>query len=191
MQKILFVCEANLTRSPAAQQILESKYAGRYQVESAGLIVPPMRHLLPETAEAMGRMGMKPQGHVPKKVSRELLEASDIVFCFENRHVDALQNICPSLDGRVTTLSAFVGANQEIPPPGFRINEFPAYGALRLLPEAVRCAAYFVLCRTDPRDKEGVIREHMRVVRRIEQYVDTAVQKLARAEESGNKILNR
>lgn len=87
MPSILFVCTGNIFRSPTAEYALKARLApgSPLQVSSAGTIALP-QEMHPDVRAYLMRRGMDPSRHRQRKVSAELLRASDLVIAMSTDH---------------------------------------------------------------------------------------------------------
>ena len=116
--KVLFLCEGNYSRSPAADAILKSFAIPNVESGSAGLTdwgagKPP--NLLLE--KALAEVGVKPATHNPHLVTEaELLEAR-IIFVMESRHESIMRREHLAHYPKVKLLSELSGELADIPNP--------------------------------------------------------------------------
>jgi protein-tyrosine phosphatase len=61
--------------------------------------------------------GLNLSTHVARRVTRELLEQSDLVLVMEREHLEAIHEEWPALDGRVHLLSRMAGEVGEVEDP--------------------------------------------------------------------------
>lgn len=76
--EVLFVCVHNAGRSQMAAALLDHHAAGRVRVRSAGS--DPADEINPAVAEAMTEIGLDLSKEFPKPLSREAVEAADVVI---------------------------------------------------------------------------------------------------------------
>ncbi len=85
--RVLFVCTANISRSPYAerQAALLSATASTDPLRTASAGVPgfPGRGMDPAMAEELRARGGDPLGHVSRCLTREILDGADVVLTFE------------------------------------------------------------------------------------------------------------
>jgi arsenate reductase (thioredoxin) len=77
MPEVLFVCVHNAGRSQMAAALLDHHGKGRVTVRSAGSA--PADHLNPDVLTAMAELGLDLAQERPKRLSREAVEAADVV----------------------------------------------------------------------------------------------------------------
>ncbi len=88
--QILFVCTANICRSPAAEAIARSRFGeAQFTFRSAGFLEVG-RPIEPDMAKALDRIGVVAGPHRSSVVDAELVESSALILTMEARHV---QNI--------------------------------------------------------------------------------------------------
>lgn len=76
--EVLFVCVHNAGRSQMAAALLDRHAAGRIRVRSAGSA--PADEVNPAVVLAMAEIGIDITGEVPKQLSTEAVERSDVVI---------------------------------------------------------------------------------------------------------------
>jgi protein-tyrosine-phosphatase len=123
MPSVLFVCTANVCRSPMASAIFAKIIAQRgnphdWRIESAGTWaaegIPAVQNTQ-LTLSALYKLDI--QEHRSRCVNRELLSSFDLILTMEKGHKEALQIEFPDLAGRVYLLSEMVGEDKEIDDP--------------------------------------------------------------------------
>ncbi len=94
--QILFVCTANICRSPAAEAIARDRFGEqRFRFRSAGFLEKG-RIFEPDMAKAVAKLGVNISGdHESSVIDTEMLHASSLVLTMEARHV---QNIVIEAD---------------------------------------------------------------------------------------------
>jgi protein-tyrosine phosphatase len=87
MPSILFVCTGNIFRSMTAEYALKARLAPRspIRVSSAGTLAMP-QEMHPDIRAYLVQRGMDPSQHYQRKVSAELLHATDLVIAMSTDH---------------------------------------------------------------------------------------------------------
>jgi len=111
MFKILVVCTANICRSPAGQQFLRQRLAGRdVVIDSAGTLA-----LDGNAADATIREMMIERGHpeIEAHRSRALMPSHlsqyDLVLCMERDHVERVQRLSPYASNKTRLFGQWEG----------------------------------------------------------------------------------
>lgn len=119
---VLFVCTANICRSPMAAALFNALAEERglpYRAESAGVAALEGAGMAPYALEALAELGIRDAGHRARQLSGELLEGADLVLAMGPRHVREIErSFGPS--GKVYTLRGYAGEDrdgEEIPDP--------------------------------------------------------------------------
>ena len=108
--RVLFVCTANICRSPMAEAIFDALVSDRdmpYEARSAGtaaLVGEPIAH---HAGEALEEVGVYSAGHRARQVDAAMLEEADLVLAMTPRHASTLRRLSPSSAGKVHTLPGY------------------------------------------------------------------------------------
>lgn len=124
-QSILVVCTGNICRSPIGERLLRQHLPGK-QVTSAG-IFGLEGHPADAEAQAVAlRHGVSLEGHVARKVTRGLLQKSDLILVMEPEHLRFIAVLAPENRGK----SLFFGQwleTRDIPDPYRKSHEIYEY----------------------------------------------------------------
>lgn len=110
--KVLFVCTANICRSPMAASWFRKRAAtsglAHVAVDSAGIPGLKGRPAAPEVVSLLRPLGCDDLlSHRSREVRASDLASSDLVLAMELRHIEALHARFPDYDERVLLLRAF------------------------------------------------------------------------------------
>lgn len=120
MNSVIFVCTANICRSPMAMGLLRNRVAlqaGEWRIESAGTWAS-----YGEPAAGRGQLALQAYGidlsdHRSRPVTAELLAGFNLILTMERGHKEALRAEFPSLARRVYLLSEMIGQFFDIHDP--------------------------------------------------------------------------
>lgn len=121
--RVLFVCTANICRSPMAECILDALAQDRgfeVRTSSAGTAALVGEPMDPSARRVLEEVGIYPNGHRARQVDAGMLEASDLVLAMTPEHARALLRLSPEAADRVYTLPGYAsgGPDREgIPDP--------------------------------------------------------------------------
>jgi protein-tyrosine-phosphatase len=120
MKSVLFVCTANMCRSPLAQGLFQAALAANAQdwrVESAGIDAIEGSPASQKTLHILGERGIDLSAHRARQIDRSLMEQFDLILVMEHRHKAILQSRFPQFAAKVFLLSEMVGDENEIADP--------------------------------------------------------------------------
>ncbi|MCX6034013.1 MAG: hypothetical protein NTV38_03410 [Chloroflexi bacterium] len=123
MPSILFVCTANLYRSPLAAAFLRDELkdeldAKEWVIDSAGTWTEIGTSIHSQTIEDAHRFGLDVRSHKSKQVSAGLLSRYDLILVMEKGHKEALLIEFPGQSKKIHLLSEVVdGHPYDIPDP--------------------------------------------------------------------------
>ena len=141
-RKVLFVCRANVCRSPMAEAIFNAVAEDRgltYRAASAGVAALVGEDMAPSARVALEEVGIHAWEHRARQVGEAMLREADLVLAMSPRQVATLRRRLGAPPGRVYTLPEYaLGATPEegIPDPyGHTMTAFRA--SVRQLLECV------------------------------------------------------
>ena len=106
-KKVLFVCRANVCRSPMAEALfnalVEEKPGLRWRAESAGVAALTGEDITPKARAALEEVGIYAEGHRVRQVTEAMLEGSGLVLVMSPRQVAALHREFGGLLGKSTS----------------------------------------------------------------------------------------
>ena len=122
-RQILFVCTANVCRSPMAEAIFNALAEERglaWRAESAGVAALVGEDITPNARAALDEVGIYANEHLARQVSEAMLGEADLVLAMGPQHVATLRRRFGDLSKRVYALPQYaLGAPPEegIPDP--------------------------------------------------------------------------
>ena len=114
--RLLFVCTGNTCRSPMAEGLAKKILRERLnckdgnelrhlaEIESAGIFGATGMPATPEAALAARAHGVDISRHRSQKLTSELIQAADMVFCMTDYHVEQVRRLSPSSAEKVFRL---------------------------------------------------------------------------------------
>jgi protein-tyrosine phosphatase len=109
---ILFVCTANLCRSPMAEAVTEHLVGKQFpgacvRAESAGLDVPEGLVTPHEVAEVLGERGVSFRPRGPQTLTAGMLDSADLILTAERSQRGRVVRLAPSAMHQTFTLGEF------------------------------------------------------------------------------------
>lgn len=121
MPSVLFVCTANIIRSPSAEAIFRKLVDGmspqEWQVSSAGTWTPGGDPAHPYIINLLGKFGIDIRNHRSREINNRMLAMSDIVLVMEKSHKEALSVEFAAHAKKIFLLSELKGATQDVVDP--------------------------------------------------------------------------
>jgi len=121
----LFVCTGNTCRSPMAEGLAVKALCDEFDcspnqlaehgfcVESAGLFAFPGGQASPPSVQALEKFGVDISQHASQKLTSELINCSDLIFCCTGQHLSEARRLAPSSAAKMRLLDP----NGDIPDP--------------------------------------------------------------------------
>ncbi|MCP4376842.1 MAG: hypothetical protein GY794_11780, partial [bacterium] len=112
----LFVCTGNTCRSPMGEGMAIKTLCEKFDcdakdltdhgfcVESAGIFAFPGGRASPQSVQAMEKLGVDISKHASQKLTSELINCSDMVFCCTGQHLSEARCLAPSVSTRIRLL---------------------------------------------------------------------------------------
>lgn len=122
MKTILFVCTANICRSPMAAALMrhhltEMSLSGEVTVKSAGVWAIPGARASEGGSTVLEQRGISLEDHRSQQMTADLLREADIVLVMEEEHRRSLFYMEPKHLRKVFLLSEMVGRSDGISDP--------------------------------------------------------------------------
>ena len=119
MPSVLFVCTANICRSPMAMGLFRRKVQGLpgWRVESAGTWTIEGQPAASYSQMVLQSRGIDIHDHRSRPVDRELLSKFNLILTMESGHKEALKVEFPEFADRVYLVSEMIEAGYNIPDP--------------------------------------------------------------------------
>ena len=123
MPSILFVCTANICRSPMAEALFKARLQEReinwrsWRIESAGTWAVPGQPASLEAQQNMKGRGLNISQHRSRLVDALILEGFELILTMEAGQKEAIQVEFPALANRIYLLSEMNGETVDICDP--------------------------------------------------------------------------
>ncbi len=117
MPSVLFICTANICRSPMAMALFRNLAGNDWLIESAGTWAAEGQPAAEGAAAEMAARGLDLSTHRSRCVSRELIQPFNLILTMERGHKEALQVEFSEMAERVFLLSEMSGKLKEVDDP--------------------------------------------------------------------------
>ena len=121
MPHLLFVCTANICRSPVAEGYFRHRAAALglsdWEVSSAGTWAEHVRGASHFSVEVLSEMGVDIRDHRARMIDEAILAEVDLVLTMESGHAEALRAEFPAQAHKIHLLSAMAGPEYNISDP--------------------------------------------------------------------------
>ena len=122
MHSILFVCSANMCRSPMAEALFSNLLKQRgemsdWNVSSAGVWALEGNPASTGGLKALERRGIDLRYHRARQVTREMIVNNDLILVMEQDHKEALCASFPHYAAKIYLLAEMVGLSHDIRDP--------------------------------------------------------------------------
>ena len=122
MHRLLFICSANMCRSPMAEALFSNLLKqrgdlGDWYVSSAGVWALEGNRASEGAVKAMERRGIDLRSHRARQVTAEMIIDSDLILVMEQNHKEALRASFPRFASKIYLLSEMVGLSHDIRDP--------------------------------------------------------------------------
>jgi sulfate adenylyltransferase len=172
--RILFVCTANICRSPAAEYVARARFGESTALfRSAGFLTLGQecpRLLL----EALDEVGVDASGHRSYRINEASLQAADLVLTMEGEHVQQATLLHRPAFPKVLALKEAAERMRQMPEPEVELSEFLRRVNLGRTPTTYLTSRWDV---ADPYRKK--LRDYRRAVAEISGLVEAVIGRLA------------
>ncbi|MDR3112795.1 MAG: hypothetical protein LBU09_00280 [Endomicrobium sp.] len=119
--KICFICSANVCRSYVCQKLF-NHYASLNNLTasavSAGIFAQSYYEVPQKIKNYLSSKGVKESRHVPKFISKENLENSDLILVMENSHYEILTEKYPHFTAKIYLFNDYIfGKEKDVNDP--------------------------------------------------------------------------
>ena len=125
-QNILFVCAANICRSPMAEGLLKNLVkndgfaSGPVSVRSAGIGNTHGSEASDQAIQVMREKGLDISRHRARTINWEIINGSDLILCMSQDQVSALRQSYAEAQDKFYLLTEFCGSQGDIDDPSGR-----------------------------------------------------------------------
>ena len=122
MYSVLFVCTANMCRSPMAEVLFEEIVQSQgesddWWIDSAGVSAFDGEPATNNTQIVAGERGLDLRSHRSKRTSRLVVEPISLVLVMEERHRKMMREANPEIADRVYLLMEMIGETGDVHDP--------------------------------------------------------------------------
>jgi protein-tyrosine-phosphatase len=125
-QKILFVCAANICRSPMAEGLLKNLVKNNgfapksVSVSSAGIGNTHGSDAADQAIQVMHERGLDISRHKARTVNWDIINGSDLILCMSQEQMSSLRQSYAEAQGKIHLLTEFCNSQGDIDDPSGR-----------------------------------------------------------------------
>ena len=177
--RVVFVCTANIARSPYAERRASGLLTGSpgVEVSSAGIPGRPGRPMDEQMAAILRERGGSPDGHLSRSLNWWILATADLVLAFEFAQHMRILDAWPDQDVKVMGLLQFVDAAERLGTVVPGITE-PPTSQPRAVPTWVAEAASLARPNSMTRDIADPYRRGEKAARECAAQIDDALDRV-------------
>lgn len=122
VNRVLFVCTANICRSPMAQEIFNAFAEDKglsLRAESAGVAALKGEPMAPNAVAALSEVGIYPEVHRARQVNEKMIREHDLVLTMSPWHAAKLRQLYGDLE-KIQTLPEYASnapKEEDVPDP--------------------------------------------------------------------------
>jgi protein arginine phosphatase len=128
MHSVLFICTANICRSPMAMGLLMNmtkSEKNKWKIDSAGVMANPGKPASDLAQKVLQKKGIMIEDHRSQMVTLELLESFHLVLTMERMHKEMIRIAFPHSASRLYLISEMVGKKYDIIDPfGLQLSDY-------------------------------------------------------------------
>ncbi|MFN2128450.1 MAG: low molecular weight protein arginine phosphatase [Anaerolineales bacterium] len=128
MNSVLFVCTANICRSPMAEGLMKIITRDREEpwlIQSAGVWAYSDQPAAINTIKILKEYGIDLSGHRSRSISQDLMDNSNLIMVMEKTHKETLETGFPERSPKIFLVSEMEGNMKDIHDPiGGTIEDF-------------------------------------------------------------------
>jgi protein-tyrosine-phosphatase len=122
MPSVLFICTANICRSPLAaaifrQIVADEPDAAAWEIGSAGTWTIDGDEAAEFSRQVVRSFGQSLDHHRSRNITQAIMKKADIILTMEAFHKEALQAEFPALRRKILMLSELVGLQKDVRDP--------------------------------------------------------------------------
>ena len=120
MHSVLFICSANVCRSPMAMGLLQAyvgQEIGEWRIESAGVWSLEGYSAAQNAQIVVKTYGVDLSMHRSRLISADMVKDFNLILTMERGHKEALRAAFPQFAGRIFMLSEMVGEVHDVVDP--------------------------------------------------------------------------
>ena len=119
IKSVELVCMANYCRSPVAEKILESLNLENISFSSSGIRPYPSASMDKRSYEYISNLGISNKSHIPRKITSEIVQATDLVLAMDAENHSILLEMAGGLMPHIRMFSDYLDDNwpSDVPDP--------------------------------------------------------------------------
>ncbi len=108
-KNVIFVCTANMCRSPMAEYMLRDRFpeGTDWTVASAGTVAGDGMDGTPNSVETLKEIGLDMSAHRTRALTKEIIAKASVIVAMTQTHVDEILAVAPSVSEKVFLMRSF------------------------------------------------------------------------------------
>ncbi len=124
--RILFVCTANICRSPTAELLARSRFGEEQNVYRSAGFLDPDQPVPPDLVRVLGEKGVDATAHRSYRLDESSIDAANLLLTMESSHLQRVTTIRPEALAKTVPLKEAASLVVHLPPGPVTVEDLLA-----------------------------------------------------------------